>query len=257
MTGAQCGGFEVDDVALAGLAGVWAQGGTEVAQVAQALTGLLGQVRALDVGVAACPATAQLAVRDTAAALAGAEQTASALAVALASDAAGLAQCARNYQDADNCVKHHIDAVAPAPAPAPAAPPPPVPTRSSDPAGPGSSAQVQAWIGQAFAILQASGVPADELDQAGVELIIEHESGGDPAAVNRWDSNWLAGHASKGLMQCIDSTFDAYRLPGHDDIFNPVDNIIAGVRYAISRYGSIGNVPGVRAVESGGQYVGY
>jgi Transglycosylase SLT domain len=257
MTGTQCGGFEVDDVALAGLAEAWAQGGAQVAQVAQALTGLLGRVRALDVGAASCPVTAQLAVRDTAAALAGAEQTASALAVALGSDAAGVAQCARNYQDADNCVKHHIDTVAPSPAPAPPPAPVPAPTRSSDPEGPGSSEQVQEWIGQAFALLETSGVPADELDQIGVQLIIEHESGGNPTAVNRWDSNWLEGHPSKGLMQCIDSTFDEYRLPGHDDIFNPVDNIIAGVRYAISRYGSIENVPGVRAVESGGQYVGY
>jgi SLT domain-containing protein len=46
-------------------------------------------------------------------------------------------------------------------------------------------------------------------------------------------------------------------VPGHDDIFNPVDNIIAGVRYAISRYGSISNVPGVVKVHNGGSYVGY
>jgi SLT domain-containing protein len=58
-------------------------------------------------------------------------------------------------------------------------------------------------------------------------------------------------------MQCIDSTFNAHKLPGHNDIWNPVDNIIAGVRYSVSRYGSLGNVPGIKAIHSGGGYVGY
>jgi uncharacterized protein YukE len=71
------------------------------------------------------------------------------------------------------------------------------------------------------------------------------------------NSNAAAGHPSKGLMQCIDSTFNAHKLAGHDDIWNPVDNIIAGVRYSLSRYGSLGNVPGIKATESGGHYVGY
>jgi uncharacterized protein YukE len=71
------------------------------------------------------------------------------------------------------------------------------------------------------------------------------------------NSNAAAGHPSKGLMQCIDSTFNAHKLPGHDDIWNPVDNIIAGVRYSLSRYGSLGNVPGIKATEHGGHYVGY
>jgi hypothetical protein len=71
------------------------------------------------------------------------------------------------------------------------------------------------------------------------------------------NSNAQAGHPSKGLMQCIDSTFNAHSLPGHTDIYNPVDNIIAGVRYALGRYGSISNVPGIVAVSHGGAYVGY
>ena len=58
-------------------------------------------------------------------------------------------------------------------------------------------------------------------------------------------------------MQTIGPTFNAYKLPGHSNIRNPVDNVIAGVRYAISRYGSISNVPGIRAVHRGGRYVGY
>jgi hypothetical protein len=71
------------------------------------------------------------------------------------------------------------------------------------------------------------------------------------------NSNAAAGHPSKGLMQCIDSTFNSHALPGHGDIWNPVDNIIAGVRYSIDRYGSVSNVPGVVGVKRGGGYVGY
>jgi hypothetical protein len=120
-----------------------------------------------------------------------------------------------------------------------------------------NQAQVESWINQAFKALEADGVPAGELNEAGVLLIIEHESSGNPNAINNWDSNAKAGDPSRGLMQVIGTTFNEYKLSGHDDIYNPVDNIIAGVRYAISRYGSIQNVPGVKSVDSGGKYVGY
>jgi hypothetical protein len=36
-----------------------------------------------------------------------------------------------------------------------------------------------------------------------------------------------------------------------------VDDMIAAFRYAISRYGSMSNIPGVVAVRGGGSYVGY
>lgn len=71
------------------------------------------------------------------------------------------------------------------------------------------------------------------------------------------NSNAAKGTPSKGLMQCIDPTFNSYKLAGHNDIWNPVDNICAGVNYAISRYGSLANVPGIKATASGGSYVGY
>jgi hypothetical protein len=71
------------------------------------------------------------------------------------------------------------------------------------------------------------------------------------------NSNAAKGTPSKGLMQCIDPTFNSYKLPGRNDIWNPVDNICAGVNYAISRYGSLANVPGIKATASGGSYVGY
>ncbi|SPL95189.1 Phage tail length tape-measure protein [[Actinomadura] parvosata subsp. kistnae] len=113
--------------------------------------------------------------------------------------------------------------------------------------------QVKEWIEQAMAILERNGVPRSKMDPVAIATIIKHESGGNPHAINTWDSNAARGTPSKGLMQTIDPTFNAYALNGHKDIWNPVDNIIAGVRYAVSRYGSVSNVPGLR----GNGYVGY
>ncbi|GGL37128.1 transglycosylase SLT domain-containing protein [Nocardia jinanensis] len=113
------------------------------------------------------------------------------------------------------------------------------------------------WIKEAIRVLRENGYDIDDSEAATIALIIERESGGNPNAINLWDSNAAAGIPSKGLMQTIDPTFNSYSLPGHSDIWNPVDNIIAGTRYAIERYGSLGNVPGVVGVSDGSGYVGY
>gem|GEM_PF-3251583 len=117
--------------------------------------------------------------------------------------------------------------------------------------------KVGSWIAQAQKVLEAHGMPLSKMNAHDINIIIQHESSGNPKAINRWDSNAAAGHPSEGLMQTIGPTFNAHKLPGHGHILNPVDNIIAGVRYAVSRYGSISNVPGVRDVHAGRAYVGY
>jgi hypothetical protein len=98
----------------------------------------------------------------------------------------------------------------------------------------------------------------DDQQVADVDTIIRNESSGDPNAINLWDSNAKAGHPSIGLMQVIKPTFAYYRttqLP--DDQYNPAANIYAGINYAVHRYGSIHNVPGLVSLRSGGRYVGY
>ena len=71
---------------------------------------------------------------------------------------------------------------------------------------------------------------------------MQTESGGNPFAINLWDSNAKAGIPSKGLMQVIDPTFRAYARPGFDsNIYDPLSNILASIRYAVSRYGSLAN----------------
>ncbi|MFR9730451.1 transglycosylase SLT domain-containing protein [Saccharopolyspora sp. MS10] len=116
---------------------------------------------------------------------------------------------------------------------------------------------VARWIREAIRILQAHGIPVTEDDIDEIATIIQKESGGDPHAINDWDSNAAKGTPSKGLMQCIDPTFQAHKLPGHDDIYDPVDNIIAGVRYTFDRYGGFEGHPGLKSMAGGGGYQGY
>lgn len=101
------------------------------------------------------------------------------------------------------------------------------------------SGSLKSWIYQAISILNAHGYTVSY--QAVYETAM-HESSGDPNSVNRSDSNAAEGHPSIGLMQTIQPTFDEYALSGYGDIYNPVDNIIAAVRYAAANYGSLDDV---------------
>ena len=98
--------------------------------------------------------------------------------------------------------------------------------------GPAPAGQVNDWIMSALGLLAYPGFYASGLYQQ-----VMTESGGNPKAINNWDSNAKAGHPSKGIMQVIDSTFLANMVGGHGDIWNPVDNIAAGAHYAMGRYG--------------------
>lgn len=69
---------------------------------------------------------------------------------------------------------------------------------------------------------------------------MQTESGGNPRAINLWDSNAKKGIPSKGLMQVIDPTFKAYAHPNFNkNIYDPLSNILASLRYATARYGSL------------------
>ncbi|WP_366591541.1 phage tail tape measure protein [Bacillus subtilis] len=114
------------------------------------------------------------------------------------------------------------------------------------------SGNVKQWL---MAAIMATKTPMSWLP--GLMTIAQHESGGNPKAINLWDSNAKAGHPSQGLMQTIPSTFNAHKLPGMNNILNPIHNAAAAIGYIKSRYGSINNVPGIRSMRYGGPYVGY
>ena len=58
-------------------------------------------------------------------------------------------------------------------------------------------------------------------------------------------------------MQTIGPTFNAHALPGCTNIYDPVCNAAAAIRYIQARYGDISNVPGVRSMRQGGLYLPY
>jgi hypothetical protein len=58
-------------------------------------------------------------------------------------------------------------------------------------------------------------------------------------------------------MQVIDPTFQANKVTGHDDIWNPVDNVAAASNYIAGRYGNPSNTPGEVSLARGGSYQGY
>ncbi|MEU2244454.1 LysM peptidoglycan-binding domain-containing protein [Streptomyces sp. NPDC018338] len=98
------------------------------------------------------------------------------------------------------------------------------------------------WIRESLDIMAQHGIPGS---YDGILRNVMRESSGNPQAINNWDSNAVAGTPSKGLLQVIQPTFDAYHVPGTStDLFDPVANITAACNYAADRYGSIDNVNG-------------
>ncbi len=113
---------------------------------------------------------------------------------------------------------------------------------------------VSRWAPTVLQVLAALGQPASL--SGAVLRRIQLESGGNPNAINLYDSNAKAGHPSQGLVQTIPSTFAAYAGPyASRGITDPFANIYAGMAYALKRYGSIAAIdPKVRPVgyDSGG-----
>lgn len=103
-----------------------------------------------------------------------------------------------------------------------------------------SGSGVQRWAGQVKQALAANGLSTSQDMVDRVLRQIASESSGNEKAVqgNIGDINNITGDLAKGLMQTISATFNAYKFPGHGDIFNGYDNLLAALNYAKSRYGS-------------------
>jgi SLT domain-containing protein len=106
------------------------------------------------------------------------------------------------------------------------------------PAMTGGGGNVQRWAPLVLQALAMLGQPSSLLGS--VLRRMNQESGGNPRAINNWDSNAAKGTPSMGLMQTIGPTFAAYagRFASRG-IWDPFANIYAGLNYAIHRYGSL------------------
>ena len=108
------------------------------------------------------------------------------------------------------------------------------------------TAGVSQWRGVVTQALHILGQPLTYLNDILTQM--QRESGGNPAVVNRWDSNWRKGTPSVGLMQVIGPTYATHRHPQYDTgpyvygvSTNPLANVLAGLRYSLSRYGDLGH----------------
>lgn len=106
---------------------------------------------------------------------------------------------------------------------------------------PGGSG-VARWRSTVIQALKLAGLPTSAAYVNAWLRQIATESGGNPHAVqgNIGDINNITGDLAKGLVQTISATFNSFKLPGFGNIFNGLDNLIAGMRYAKSRYGAAG-----------------
>ncbi|MDT0269145.1 transglycosylase SLT domain-containing protein [Streptomyces sp. DSM 44915] len=105
---------------------------------------------------------------------------------------------------------------------------------------PASEEEIDGWIKEALEVMDDNGIPGS---YEGIHRNLIRESAGDPLTINLWDTNAEQDIPSKGLLQVIDPTFEAYHVEGtSENIYDPVANIVAACNYAADRYGSMDNV---------------
>ncbi|MGR8860842.1 tape measure protein [Leuconostoc citreum] len=107
------------------------------------------------------------------------------------------------------------------------------PLTGGDSAGGGD---VQSWSRDVKKALGVLGLSTSGSMVQKILKQIQTESGGNAKAIGGNDG--LADGNATGLMQVKPGTFNAYKQPGHDNIMNGYDNILAGLAYAKDRYGS-------------------
>ena len=97
---------------------------------------------------------------------------------------------------------------------------------------------VARWRDTVVKALEANGIEPNNFRVSKILATIQKESGGNPNAQNNWDINARMGDPSIGLMQTIGRTFNTYKHPGHNNIRNGYDNLLAAINYIKHRYGT-------------------
>ena len=83
-----------------------------------------------------------------------------------------------------------------------------------------------------------------------LEWLAFHESAYNPHAIAY---EGVGNETACGLFQVLPTTFAAHELPGRTNIWNPVDNTVAAIRYIAGRYGTPQSIPGLES----SSYAGY
>ncbi|OBI24309.1 hypothetical protein A5710_00845 [Mycolicibacter sinensis] len=110
---------------------------------------------------------------------------------------------------------------------------------------PGGRDAYSRYISRALDVMGITDPQARANWTRGLETAVGRESGFNPMAVNKWDSNAHGArmvdgaplHASRGGLQTIPSTFAAHHQPGTStNIYDPVANTCAAMNYLMHRY---------------------
>lgn len=97
-------------------------------------------------------------------------------------------------------------------------------------------ASVERWRPYIKKALKMNGLPTTQAYVNAWMSQIQTESGGNPSAIGGNDG--LADGNATGLLQTKPGTFAANAFPGHGNIMNGFDNMLAAIRYAKNRYGA-------------------
>lgn len=111
------------------------------------------------------------------------------------------------------------------------------------------------WIQQA---MKSAGVSGGSW-MSGLAQLVGAESGGNPNAVSRTGVNYGGGHGiehATGIAQMMPSTFAEYMKAGMSNILNPIDNLVASIRYISANFGNMSNLM-ARTGLGTGSYRGY
>ncbi|CAH1853332.1 tape measure protein [Convivina praedatoris] len=99
-------------------------------------------------------------------------------------------------------------------------------------------AGVERWRSQVKDALAATGMPTADWAVEKILRQIQTESGGNEKITQPGaDPDGDGSGPAIGLMQTKRSTFNAFALPGHGDIFNGYDNLLSAISYIKARYG--------------------